>query len=168
MGYKSILLTLDGSLFAEQALQHVVSLAEPGALIHVVSVLVHEPIDLLTGVARSSSYFTPFSYSDVFANQNSLTAENNAHLAHNRQSYLEQVTRQLVEAGYTVTLEVRTGDPVKAIIDAAQNGCEVILMATHGRTGFSKALLGSVAETVLRQAPCPLLLIPVRAVELAN
>jgi len=63
---------------------------------------------------------------------------------------------------------VRTGEAANAIIDTAHDGYEVIVMATHGRTGFSKALLGSVAETVLRQAHCPVLLIPVRATVLAN
>lgn len=40
---------------------------------------------------------------------------------------------------------------------ARESGCDLIVMGTHGRTGLSRLLLGSVAEEVIRQAPCPVL-----------
>jgi universal stress protein A len=40
---------------------------------------------------------------------------------------------------------------------AEEEGCDLIVMGTHGRTGLSRVLMGSVAEAVLRQAPCPVL-----------
>jgi universal stress protein A len=47
------------------------------------------------------------------------------------------------------------GDPAAAILKAArENGCELIVMGTHGRTGLSRLLMGSVAEEVVRKAPC--------------
>jgi len=168
LAYKNILLTLDGSLLAEQALHHVIMLAAPKAVIHVLSIVTHEPASLLTEVARSGAYFSPVINSDVLDSLNDVDTKGNSQRVHDRHIYLEQVTRNLVEAGYTVTLDVRTGEAANAIIDTAHDGYEVIVMATHGRTGFSKALLGSVAETVLRQAHCPVLLIPVRATVLAN
>ena len=45
----------------------------------------------------------------------------------------------------------------KLIEDAKEKDVDMIVMATHGRTGLSHALMGSVAEKVLRQAPCPVL-----------
>jgi uncharacterized protein (TIGR02284 family) len=48
------------------------------------------------------------------------------------------------------------GDPATMILQvAAQNHCDLIVLATHGRTGLGRVLLGSVAEEVVRRAPCP-------------
>jgi nucleotide-binding universal stress UspA family protein len=50
------------------------------------------------------------------------------------------------------------GTPVDAIVDfAEQTQADFIVMGTHGRTGLSRALMGSVAEAVVRKAPCPVL-----------
>ena len=52
------------------------------------------------------------------------------------------------------------GDEASEIIQfAEENHADLIVMGTHGRTGFGRLLMGSVAETVLRQAPCPVLTI---------
>lgn len=57
---------------------------------------------------------------------------------------------------YETLIEI--ADPAKAILKMAkQAAADVIVMATHGRRGFSRVLLGSVAEVVLREAPCPVL-----------
>lgn len=51
-----------------------------------------------------------------------------------------------------------TGDPATAIASLAQDeGVELIVMGTHGRTGLMRLLMGSVAEAVVRRAPCPVL-----------
>lgn len=53
---------------------------------------------------------------------------------------------------------LQTGAPHRAIADAAQQmKADMIVMATHGRTGLSHFLMGSVAERVVRSAPCPVL-----------
>jgi nucleotide-binding universal stress UspA family protein len=55
---------------------------------------------------------------------------------------------------------LRTGDPRDLIVQTAvEVGADLIVMGTHGRRGVSRALLGSVAEGVLRHAPCPVLTI---------
>jgi nucleotide-binding universal stress UspA family protein len=59
---------------------------------------------------------------------------------------------------------VRAGDASLVIVDeAVTKGVDLIVMGTHGRRGFKRLLLGSVAETVLREAPCPVLTVPPRA-----
>ena len=50
------------------------------------------------------------------------------------------------------------GDPAAAIIQVAESdGVDLIVMGTHGRTGLSRLLMGSVAEAVVRRAKCPVL-----------
>ncbi|MFO0870945.1 MAG: universal stress protein [Pirellulales bacterium] len=50
------------------------------------------------------------------------------------------------------------GSPAEEIVGcAAAEGADMIVMGTHGRTGLLRLLLGSVAESILRQAPCPVL-----------
>lgn len=57
-----------------------------------------------------------------------------------------------------VESQVMEGDPVDMILRAAEEtNSDVIVMGTHGRTALARLLLGSVAEAVLRKAPCPVL-----------
>jgi nucleotide-binding universal stress UspA family protein len=60
----------------------------------------------------------------------------------------------------TVTIEYRLleGDPANVIAETAQETeADLIVMGTHGRTGLSRIVMGSVAEEVLRRASCPVL-----------
>jgi universal stress protein A len=55
-------------------------------------------------------------------------------------------------------LMVRSGDPAAGILTAqADIGADLIVMGTHGRTGITHFFLGSVAESVIREAGCPVL-----------
>lgn len=72
--------------------------------------------------------------------------------------YLERMGRRL--SGVQVTISVARGKPAEAIIDrAAELAGALIAMATHGRSGLNRWLLGSVAEKVLRGTASPLFLI---------
>ena len=58
----------------------------------------------------------------------------------------------------SVKTAVCWGAPAEAIVDyAAENQVDLLVIATHGRTGLSHVLLGSVAERIVREAPCPVL-----------
>jgi nucleotide-binding universal stress UspA family protein len=58
----------------------------------------------------------------------------------------------------SVVTAVRWGSPVEAIVSyALDHRIDLIVIATHGRTGLSHVLLGSVAERIVREAPCPVL-----------
>lgn len=86
-------------------------------------------------------------------------------------SYYEDVTRSSREtlAGLLdpawgrpdkVEATVRWGETVEAIVNyASAHRIDLIVIATHGRTGLSHVLLGSVAERIVREAPCPVLTI---------
>ena len=68
------------------------------------------------------------------------------------------------KVGVTCSVAVRTGNPFDAITAAArEQAAELIVIATHGHTGFERVLLGSTAERVVRHAPCPVLTIPTRS-----
>lgn len=70
-----------------------------------------------------------------------------------------RLSRVLPECGRVpARTEVRVGRPQDVIRAVAeQHGCDLIVMGTHGRTGMSHLLLGSVAEQIMREAPCPVL-----------
>ena len=56
------------------------------------------------------------------------------------------------------------GPPVPKIIDYAEReAIDLILLSSHGRTGFNRIMLGSVAEKLVRGAPCSILMLRVRA-----
>lgn len=57
-----------------------------------------------------------------------------------------------------VETSVHWGQPVDVVVEYARtHGIDLIVIATHGRTGLSHVLLGSVAERIVREAPCPVL-----------
>src|SRR5438093_13157908 len=77
-----------------------------------------------------------------------------------RQRLLEQLHRQIPPPGPEIALEhlLLEGDPARAIAQIArERSVGLIVMATHGRTGLRRILMGSVAEQVLRHADCPVL-----------
>jgi len=73
---------------------------------------------------------------------------------------LMRMLKEVVPRDLHVPCEHRlvTGEPAQAIVDLAEReGVDMIVMGTHGRTGLSRLLMGSVAEAVVRRAACPVL-----------
>lgn len=59
------------------------------------------------------------------------------------------------------TLAAEAGEPSRTIVDqAVAIAADLVVMGTHGRSGFERLMLGSIAEKVLRKAPCPVLMVP--------
>jgi nucleotide-binding universal stress UspA family protein len=76
------------------------------------------------------------------------------------QRHLEELIRDYAPAGLQVHAVVRKGDVTNAILRLAQNeNFDLIVMATHGTTGWRDFVLGSVMDEVVRLAPCPVLTI---------
>lgn len=74
--------------------------------------------------------------------------------------YLDRVRKRLARRGIPVRVLVRSGDPAEEILGCAKaEGASLIAMSTHGRSGLRRTLFGSVAETVLRRATLPVLLV---------
>ncbi|MGB8414550.1 MAG: universal stress protein [Candidatus Binatus sp.] len=71
---------------------------------------------------------------------------------------LERLARQKVNGKARYQIEVMMGDPAVEVLQAAKRlRANLIVMATHGRKGLRRFVLGSVAERVVREAPCPVL-----------
>ncbi len=79
------------------------------------------------------------------------------HMSHARAS-LDHLARERVPDEIACETHVLHGHPVDAIVEfASESGADLIVMATHGRSGLSHVLMGSIAENVVRRAPCPVL-----------
>ena len=71
---------------------------------------------------------------------------------------LQEIARERVPRCVRMDTEAINGQPVREIIKCAQReGANLIVMATHGRTGLKHVLMGSTTEAVIRRAPCPVL-----------
>jgi nucleotide-binding universal stress UspA family protein len=139
--YKRILVPLDGSKLAEQSLPHALAHAEHfGAELILFKVL--EPLPEVTLSAPAA----------VRAAE-----QISAQLA---QEYLEGVADRLRAQGVPVRVEQTEGKPyVEVVRYAEEQGVDMIVMSTRGRSGFSRWLLGSVADRVVRGATVPVLLV---------
>ena len=74
---------------------------------------------------------------------------------------LSQRADRVRAAGLTCTTKIREGTAVKEITQRGLDiGADLIVVGTHGRTGIAHAMLGSVAERVVRRASCPVLTVP--------
>jgi nucleotide-binding universal stress UspA family protein len=79
---------------------------------------------------------------------------------------LERMLSEVVPTDPQVGYEHRLlmGSPAGAIVHLAEKeGCELIVMPTHGRTGLMRVLMGSIAEEVVRKAKCPVLTVKAAA-----
>jgi len=158
MAYHKILIPLDGSLVAEEALKQVNSVAAPGAAILLLSVMSLNYINDVAILASQSG--VPFEPIDP--NVPSHTQDMDADEIATRQDYLIAVSQALTDAGYQVSVQVKTMAIIADVIanSASSGDYEVIIMATHGRTGLSKLIIGSVTQAVIDHGTCPVLVVP--------
>ncbi len=162
MGFRKLLVTLDGSNLAATAVEYAMRVAEPGSHIHLLSVLGYDRSDQFVSVANSVEIAFTGAPAYPIVNRPTQSTE-----LTQTKVYLDKVKEHIVEHGFTVSVEAMTGVVVDTIVDeAARLNVDAIVMVTHGRTGFSKLVLGSVAEGVLHKAPCPVLLIPEKSTSL--
>jgi nucleotide-binding universal stress UspA family protein len=83
-----------------------------------------------------------------------------ARLTSETQSLLDSLSKKPLKEKLSVATHLTSGMPFREIIDLAEReNADLIVMGTHGRTGFDHLITGSVAEKVARLAPCPVLLV---------
>ncbi len=103
-----------------------------------------------------------FPYPDIF----SFHSPNEDYYRSLRDRALEILKELASEAPSTLEIDmiVSRGKPARVIVEVAEEeNIDLIIMRTRGTRGFEHAVLGSVADKVLRLTPCPILIIPERA-----
>jgi nucleotide-binding universal stress UspA family protein len=134
---EKFLVPLDGSECAEMVLSSVEKLAT----------------DL-----KATTALLRVAYASTFPGVDPIEAQ--VKIVREAEEYLSKVKEQLVSRGLKVETHVRYGDDADEILDhAAQEDIDLIVMTTHGRSGLTRFLLGSVAEKVLRHSPKPIFLV---------
>lgn len=147
--YKKILVPLDGSELAECVLSHVKNLSSPNELPEIILFRVCEPPVILAD-------FPAILQEDW----DDHVKKETEHMNQQCSLYLNVVEQKLKQSGLSVTTQTALGRPAEQIIEYAEkNKVDVILMATHGRSGISRWAYGSVADKVLRSSPVPVMVI---------
>lgn len=139
--YETILVPTDGSDAAERALDPALTLAAPGATVHVLSVVDAADLGLTTP--------TDADLEEIRSGIR--TASERA---------VERLAERARAAGVAAETDVRVGVPhevVRAVAD--ERGVDLVAMGTHGRSGLAHALLGSTTERVLRRSSVPVLVV---------
>ena len=143
--YKKILVPLDGSELARKALDQ----AEKLAKTFNAEIILFQVVPFLP-IYGSPELVTPL----IVDEKQRESAE----------KYLTNLAEELKKRGLKVTTMVRTGQQVAVeIIDfAKETGVDLIVMCTHGRSGITRWVLGSVAHKVLTRTETPILLLPLK------
>jgi nucleotide-binding universal stress UspA family protein len=141
---KKILVPLDGSELAERALEPALTIANQQENSEVILLSVPIYRDILVPSAAGFDLLLPDQSIEQFRND--------------VESYLSEIKSNWNHPGTHIRTLVNDGDVASVIVDtAADLDVDLILMTTHGYSGFSRWLLGSITERVLRSAPCPVL-----------
>ena len=144
--YKKILVALDGSKLAECVLPHVQTLVQGCQVRDVVFMRVVEPIK---PVVSSEGMLTPQEAERI---TESMVSE--------AEMYLKTLVQGLKYDGAGMKWEMKKGPVAQTLVDyATEHGVDLIVIATHGRSGVSRWVWGSVADRVLRASCVPVLMV---------
>jgi nucleotide-binding universal stress UspA family protein len=150
---RTLLVPLSGSDVSAIVIPHAIALAkQKGASMDVVLMQVVEP-------PITPSYYSP-ELTGMPLNWGQFVEQEIARSKKATQEYLTDVEKQFREVGINVSSLVLTGKPAEEIVAyAGKNPFTVVIMATHGRTGLSRLVYGSVAQSVLYGITNPMVLI---------
>ena len=130
--YKNIVVPLDGSEISESAIPHVETLALgcDSKKVTIVHVVEQDRYEGMLATGKRPGV------------------------------YLQRTAKKLEDKGIPTAIKVLTGDPSEAILSFAEkNPCDIIVMASHGRSGVTRWAVGSVADKVFRASSVPVLMV---------
>ena len=148
--YTNVLLSTDGSDVASKGVRHGVALAKAlNAKVTVITVT--EPLPVDYGSGHASGWIPS---QEEFDNYDAATKEQAGKI-------LDEARTMAEQSGVTADiLHVSNAHPATAIIETAKSiGCDLIVMASHGRRGIRKLLLGSQTSEVLVDGSVPVLVV---------
>lgn len=148
--FKKILVPVDGSDLAEQALEPALTLAvKAGAKTQGQLLLLRIPLfhSIMTAAHAEYGAIAPIGPSLEQARSDA-------------RNYLRALTERYERPDVTLETHLIEGDVAGTIVDTAvSQDVDLIVMSTHGYSGVTRWLMGSIAEKVLRSAPCPVLIV---------
>ncbi len=143
--YKHIMVPLDGSALAECVLPHVDALAKVCLVENVTFVRVLKPIQFIAEDVTLPDKEWKRLYAEERAES---------------ENYLKQLVSRLKYDKVNVKWQVLEGQVADNLVDyAVKNNVDLIIIATHGRSGISRWVWGSVADRILRSACVPVLMV---------
>lgn len=143
--FKHILIPLDGSALAESALPTALTLA--GSL--------NARLTLLR-IPQTVETMLPA----LAGNYGTLIAAEEARAEREAHNYLDTLRNRYAKPDLPIEIAIAHGDVASAILNCAeQHHHDLIVMATHGYTGFTRFMLGSITEKVIPHAPCPVFIV---------
>lgn len=152
--FAKVMLTLDGSGFSRQAAPQAAAIAERFGSVLVLYSVLKDTRHAMT---------LPLLESDI----DTLEAGAARRLRAEAEKKVEKLRQDAEAIGVTpdkveIVIEAHN-NPAEAIVHfAKESGVDLIVMCTHGRSGLDRSLHGSVAEVVVRHAPCPVMLVRAR------
>ena len=144
--YEKIMVPLDGSELAECVLPHVEAFIKGCHVSNVVFVRVVE--------ATEATYHGEFSINPEILEERDSARKSAA------KDYLDQVGQRINHEGATLHSEVLVGRVAESLVDFTKNNdFDLVLIATHGRSGVTRWVRGSVADKILRSSNVPVLMV---------
>ena len=151
---KHILVPLDGSQLAEEALEHAKQIIDPTGKITLITA-----VD--TPEAPLYGYYPAIATPDFEAATREMLPQ--------AKHYLETIAKRIASSKLTISIDAQLGEPADVITEAAQKyHIDAIVMSTHGRSGLGKWLFGSVTQKVLSAKPCPVYVVPSKEKQTGN
>ena len=140
MSFKKILIAVDPSMIAAHA-------AEIG-------------VELADRIGAQVALFHAINPPESFAADSGAAASELIALAKSEAKEFIDGLRQRLKLNASVAAFVEAGNPALEVVKAAKTWpADLVVIGSHGRGGVGRALLGSVAEAVMRRAPCPVLIV---------
>jgi len=165
-----ILIPLDGSSFSRKVINHVIKLFPPSSCELVLLKVASVPDELkesFSGAKISGNWSTVMNWVPSIGAKKQMDPDKSAYIERvwgglkaEMVDNLAEIKEKLKERGYDVNLAIRFGDPAEEIISYTQlNKVDLVAMSTHGRLGFKRMIISTVAERVLPNVEVPVMML---------
>lgn len=157
--YQKIMIPLDGSELAECVLSHAEAFIKGGMARTAVLIWVLEPLPTAM-YGASVETFASSAQEDIFASNADYWGKMEADRKSTAEEYLSRIAGRFSHYGAEIKCEVLEGRIAETLANYAEkNDVDLLLIATHGRSGVNRWLMGSVADRVLHYSDVPVLMV---------